>query len=143
MKIYTVIYALILFCSVLVMSFQGFYPSTQKEDVYSMKFLEDFTENGAILAEPSFSEHMRNQTILDKRILTSLYFENTGKNSFLKESLHYLTFQKIENEKKFFEESDLRFIVFNFEDNAVRNTKKIEEKEYFDKIYSRCKFYCR
>ena len=135
-KIFAGIYALVLFCSVLVMSFQGFYPSAMKQDFSSMKFLEEFTENGSILAEPSFSEHMRNTTDLDNRILTSLYFENAGKNSFLKESLHYLTFQEIENEKEFFEKSGLRFIVFNFEDKATRETQKIEEKEIFNKIYS-------
>ncbi len=135
-KIYAGVYALILLVSAVFMSFQGFYPSTQKQDFYSMEFLEEFSEKGSILAEPSFSEHMRNKTELDKRILTSLYFENTGKNSFLKESLHYLTFQELENEEEFFEKSDLRFIVFNFEDKAVRNTEKIEEKEIFNKIYS-------
>lgn len=135
-KIYAGIYVLVLFCSALVMCFQGFYPSTKKQDFHSMEFLEEFTEKGSILAEPSFSEHMRNKTELDERILTSLYFENTGKNSFLKESLTYLTFQEIENEKEFFEKSGLRFIVLNFEDKAVRNTEKIEEKEIFNKIYS-------
>ncbi|MBU2476725.1 hypothetical protein KKG83_04605, partial [Candidatus Micrarchaeota archaeon] len=141
MKIYVLAYALILLCSSFVMSFQGFYPSAQKEDFYSMEFLQDFTQEGAILAEPSFSEHIRNSTLIEEnRILTSLYFENAGNNSFLKESLHYLTFQGIENEKKFFEESNLRFIVFNFEDKAVRNTEEIEEKETFNKIYS-AKYY--
>ena len=135
-KIYAGVYVLILFCSSLVMCFQGFYPSTMKQDFSSMKFLEEFTEKGSILAEPSFSEHMRNTTGLNERILTSLYFENTGKNSFLKESLNYLTFQEIENEKEFFEKSDLRFIALNFEDKATRNTDKIEEKETFNKIYS-------
>ena len=135
-KIYAVIYAVILLLSSLVMCFQGFYPSTTKQDFTSMKFIEEFTEQGTILAEPSFSEHMRNSTELDKRILTSLYFENAGQNSFLKESLQYLTFQELENEKEFIEKSELKFIVFNFEDNAVRNTKEIESKEFFDKIYS-------
>ncbi|MBU2476840.1 hypothetical protein KKG83_05195, partial [Candidatus Micrarchaeota archaeon] len=37
-------------------------------------------------------------------------------------------------------ESNLRFIVFNFEDKAVRNTEEIEEKETFNKIYS-AKYY--
>jgi hypothetical protein len=134
-KIYAIIYALILLLSSFVMSFQGFYPSTQKEDFHSMKFLEK-TKKGSILAEPSFSEHMRNSTSLNERILTSLYFENAGKKSFLKESLHYLAFQEIENEKEFFKKSNLRFIVFNFEDRAVRNIKKIEGKEIFNKIYS-------
>ncbi len=136
MKIYTGIYALVLLCSAVFMSFQGFYPSTQKQDFYSMEFLEEFTEKGSILAEPSFSEHIRNSTELDKRVLTSLYFENAGKNSFLKESLTYLTFQEIENEKEFFEKTNLEFIVFNFEDKAVRNTEKIASQNYFDKIYS-------
>jgi len=136
MKVYAVIYAVILLLSSLVMCFQGFYPSTQKQDFTSMKFIEEFTEQGTILAEQSFSEHMRNSTELDKRILTSLYFENAGKNSFLKESLQYLTFQELENEKEFIEKSELKFIVFNFEDNATRNTEKIESKEFYDKIYS-------
>jgi hypothetical protein len=140
-KVYIIIYVLVLLCSSFVMSFQGFYPSAQKEDFHSMKFLEEFTKNGSILAEPSFSEHIRNSTFIpENRILTSLYFENTGKNSFLKESLQYLTFQKIENEKEFFEESNLRYIVFNFEDKAVRNTKEITSKETFNKIYS-AKYY--
>ncbi len=135
MKIYSIIYALILLSSALFMSFNGFYPSAQKQDFTAMKFLEN-TEKGSILAEPSFSEHMRNTTGLADRILTSLYFENAGKKSFLKESLHYLTFQEIENEKEFFEESNLRYIIFNFEDKAMRNTEKIEAKETFNKIYS-------
>ncbi len=135
-KIYAIIYALILVFSSFALSFQGFYPSTQKQDFNSMKFLEEFTSQGTILAEPSFSEHMRNSTSLDDRVLTSLYFENAGKNSFLKESLQYLTFQETADTKKFFEESGLRFVVLNFEDNAARNTEKIESEEFFDKIYS-------
>ncbi|MFH1895702.1 MAG: hypothetical protein ABIJ74_03980 [archaeon] len=135
-KIFAVAYAGILLVSAVFLSFQGFYPSTQKQDFSSMKFLEEFTQTGSILAEPSFSEHLRNSTALDERILTSLYFENAGKKSFLKQSLQYLTYQKTDDDKKFFEESNLRFIVFNFEDKAVRNTEEIEAEKVFDKIYS-------
>jgi hypothetical protein len=109
------------------------FPKTSKIDLNAFKFLEN-TEKGSILVEPSAGEFLRNKNIQEKRILTSLYFENEGKNSFLQESIKTLVNQKIS--KEFAKKTNLKYILLNFEDQALRGTSNYNENKNLNKIFT-------
>lgn len=130
--------AFMLLSSVLI-SLQVMYPRLNKPDLRAVAFLAARAAGteGTVLAEPSLSEYIRLNSGLGSRLLTSLYFENARKDSFLGESLEYLARKQGSGEEaEFVQSSRLKFIITNFEDSAVRGTEWLGGKDYINKIYS-------
>lgn len=138
MQKFVLFLAVFLLINSIVVSLQIMYPRINKPDLFAIDFLENDAEHssGTILCGPSFSEHIRHNSGLDRRLLTSLYFENTRKESFLGESLLFMINESFLDENKFISESNMRYFITNFEDDVVRGTNQFAEADYFDKIYS-------
>ncbi|MFH1225571.1 MAG: STT3 domain-containing protein [Candidatus Diapherotrites archaeon] len=132
-----------------IFSFQILFPSVNKVDAHAMEFLEARAGHGerTIIAEPSMAEYMRLGTSLDPLLLTSLYFENTRKETVLGETLDFLAgAQTPAQERGFLQKSRAGFIITNFKDDVERGSaQRFAGADYLDKIYSlaygeRCPF---
>lgn len=138
MSKFVIIFATFLLIASIVTAYQSVFPRINKLDLNAIKFMEEINKEseGTILAAPSFAEYFRIYTALDPLLLTSLYFENAREDSFLGDGLKYLSNDETLDEGRFVKESNLKFIITNFEDARVRGTLFLEEKTYLDKIYS-------
>lgn len=121
----------------LLLSFQVVFPRITKIDQIAVGFLSELNPSGTILAEPSFSEHIRIQTGINDRLLTSLYFENQGAKSFLPESISFLQNEFSEQqEKDFFAKTNLHYLILNYEDLETAKSVNARNSNQFNKIYS-------
>jgi len=134
-KKYLVFLGAVLLVFSLLFSFQSAFPRITKIDLNAIDFLKSLDEKGTILAEPSFSEHIRIETGLNERILTSLYFENKGKNSYLEESIAFLQNEEM-NQQEFFEKTNLKYLILNYEDLETGKALNARNSSEFNKIYS-------
>ncbi|MDO8537922.1 MAG: hypothetical protein Q7S21_03480 [archaeon] len=134
-KKYLVFIGIIFLIFSLMFSFQAAFPRITKTDLKAIDYLNELNSNGSILAEPSFSEHIRIQTGMNDRLLTSLYFENQGANSFLQESIAFLQNEEM-NQQQFFEKTNLEYVILNYEDLETGKALNARESSEFNKIYS-------
>ena len=136
-KKYTAFIGIIFLIFSLLLSFQVVFPRITKTDQNAISFLAELNSTGTILAEPSFSEHIRILTGMNDRLLTSLYFENQGEKSFLSESISFLQneFSAVE-EKEFFAKTNLHYLILNYEDLETAKAVNARNSNEFNKIYS-------
>ncbi len=135
---FVIIFAAFLLITSVVTACQVVFPRINKLDLNAIKFVEEANResDGTILAAPSLAEYFRIYTALDPLLLTSLYFENVREDSFLADSLRYLSNDEALDEDRFVKESNLQFIITNFEDSRIRGTDFLGGKTYLNKIYS-------
>ncbi|MDO8627296.1 MAG: hypothetical protein Q7K42_02425 [Candidatus Diapherotrites archaeon] len=113
-------------------SVQYVYPKTTSMDFKAISWLEQHFSEGKILAEPSMSESIINRTNLDDNLVLALYYETLPKQNYALQALQYLSdFQNSE----VLEQTGTKYIVLNFEDDFLRDTKKIDLQK-LSKVYS-------
>lgn len=124
--------------SSIIVSTHTLVPAVNKNDSHAINALEklELENPGSVIAQPSIAEYARAVSTTGNLFVTSLFFENSRENGLLEKSLEYLSKKKLENEKGFLTENNIRFLLLNFEDEATRGTSEFGEKEFFDQVYA-------
>jgi len=121
----------------LLLSIQSLFPRITATDISSISHLESSYGGGKIVAEPSLSEYVSLYApSLSDSLVTSLYYENLPKGSIMPDALRFLMLDKSLDKRKFIADSNISYIILNYEDFALRDSGKLSEENYLDKVYS-------
>ncbi|MFA4908004.1 MAG: hypothetical protein WC602_07045 [archaeon] len=119
-----------------VFAFQIQYSRISAVDVKAIDYASNnLWQNKKVLAEPSMSGYFSYYTGKKNSVLTSLYFENTSQNSPMPGGLEYLMTQGKKGGNEYLSDSNVQFILLNYEDATARGTAAYAGNPQIDKAF--------